>query len=211
VSLPEVDREARDVSPVTFRCTSCGNCCRALCVAVTSFDVARLVTSTGMAAAQLVRWLGPDDVDMTGEPQSFVELSEGRRLMALAQRDGACRLLGADNRCSAYAARPRDCRTFPFDFAGAVNAEQVTSAPPRHSLALLPPSSCEYASDGNNDVALLEAEDHARWSELQRYQQLVAHWNHGAWHRRRLLKSVGGSSRFLDFALERARSENDGK
>ena len=138
---------------------------------------------------------------MTGEPQSFVELSEGRRLMVLAEREGACRLLGADHRCSAYAARPRDCRTFPFDFAAAVNAAQAQSAPPRHSLALLPPSSCEYASDGNNDVALLEAEDRARWSELQRYQALVARWNRRAWHRRRLLKSVGSSSLFLDFAL----------
>jgi Fe-S-cluster containining protein len=187
-----------DVSPLTFRCTGCGNCCRALRVAVTSFDVARLARATGAAPSELVAWLAPDAVDMTGEPQSFVELSQGRRLLALAQQGGACRLLGADNRCSAYSVRPRDCRTFPFDFATSVPA---ASAPERRHLALLPLSDCDYASDGDNDVTLLAAEDRARWDELYSYQTLVARWNRRAWHRRRLHKSVGSAEQFLDFAL----------
>ena len=196
----------RDASPLTFRCTGCGNCCRSLRVAVTSFDVARLASATGRSPDVLVAWLSPDAVDMTGEPQSFVELSAGRRLMVLSQQAGTCQLLGADNRCGAYAARPRDCRTFPFDFAdvaSAANAAQSkdVSTPVRRRLALLPLSDCDYASDAQNDLTLLEAEDRARWHELQNYQTLVAQWNRCAWHRRRLHKSVGSAAQFLDFAL----------
>ncbi|HXK17713.1 MAG TPA: YkgJ family cysteine cluster protein [Polyangiaceae bacterium] len=187
--------DAAAVTPLTFRCTGCGNCCRSLRVAVTSFDVARLAAATSSSPHELVAWLAPDAVDMTGEPESFVELAEGRRLLVLAQRGGACQLLGADNLCGAYAARPRDCRAFPFDFVA------QTRDPERRQLTLLPLSDCDYARDGQNQVALLEAEDRARWAELARYQALVARWNRQAWHRRRLHKRVHGAQQFLDFAL----------
>jgi len=193
-----------DVSPLTFRCTGCGNCCRSLRVAVTCFDVARLARSTAALPRELVAWLAPESVDMTGEPESFVELSEGRRLLVLAQQRGACRLLGADNRCGVYAARPRDCRAFPFDFAplgSATPAAASASTPEKRRLGLLPLSDCDYASDGQNDVAQLAAEDRARWDELERYQALVARWNREAWHRRRLHKRLGDAQQFLDFAL----------
>jgi Fe-S-cluster containining protein len=194
-SLPPTQSAESRISALTFRCTSCGNCCRSLRVAVTSFDVARVLTEARQPPSELVAWLAPDAVDMTGEPQSFVELDRGRRLMVLAQRGGACRLLGADNLCGAYAARPRDCRTFPFDFA------PVGSAPLGRRLALLPLSDCDYRSDGQNDATLLEVEDRARWDELRAYQALVARWNRRAWHRRRLHKGVGSALQFLDYAL----------
>jgi Fe-S-cluster containining protein len=183
------------VSPLDFRCTACGNCCRNLRVAVTIDDVARLAAATGAAPSKLVAWLKPDAVDMTGEPESFVELSEGRRLMVLRQSEGACELLAADNRCGAYGARPRDCRAFPFDFI-----EPSLDPGPRR-LVLLPLDGCEYAVDGHNDATTLEAEDRARWSELDDYQSLVARWNRRARHRRRLHYPIGDAASFLAFAL----------
>jgi Fe-S-cluster containining protein len=173
-------------------------------VAVTSLDVARLAAATGQAPHELVAWLAPDEVDMTGEPQSFVELSAGRRLMVLAQQGGACRLLGKDDRCGAYAARPRDCRAFPFDFAIGRSATPAPSVVEARRPALLPLAGCDYASDGQSDITLLEAEDQARWHELQSYQVLVARWNRRAWHRRRLHKGVGSAQQFLGFALASA-------
>ena len=104
------------MDPLAFRCTGCGNCCRNLRVALTAADLSRLSAATGQPATALVEWLAPEAVDMTGEPSSFVELGEGRRLMVLAQQAGACVLLGPDDRCRAYDARPLDCRAFPFDF-----------------------------------------------------------------------------------------------
>ena len=160
---------------------------------MTTYDVQRLAQATGRAASEFVAWLAPDAVDMTGEPQSFVELSAGRRLMVLAQahEQSACVLLGSDNRCSAYAARPRDCRAFPFDF------ERTGSV---RRLQLLPLTRCDYAEDGVNDAAQLEAEDEQRWRELHRYWALVARWNRRAFHRSRLHKSVGTAAEFLELA-----------
>lgn len=164
-------------------------------VAVTGLDVARLSAESGLAPSSLVAWLAPDDVDMSGEPESFVELAEGRRLLVLAQQDNACGLLGADNRCRAYAARPRDCRAFPFDFEAAPSdARQV------RRLVLMPLHECEHATDGKNDERELDAADRARWEELREYQALVARWNRRAWHRRRLHQSVGRADEFLALA-----------
>ncbi|HVY28406.1 MAG TPA: YkgJ family cysteine cluster protein [Polyangiaceae bacterium] len=181
-----------------FRCTGCGECCRRHRAAVTSFDVARLIAATGRAAEELVAWLAPDEVDMTGEPESFVELSEGRRLLVLARTSGACSLLGADNLCSVYAARPLDCRSFPFDF----ELVQRNGLSVRR-LKLLPLKDCDYARDGQQDLAQIAAEDATRWHELTRYQSLVAHWNRLAHHRRRLHHRLGTRSDFLAFALSR--------
>jgi Fe-S-cluster containining protein len=137
---------------------------------------------------------------MTGEPQSFVELETGRRLLVLRQADGACSLLGKDERCTAYAARPRDCRAFPFDFDAGSSGE-ADNGVARRRLQLLPLSDCDYATDADNDPAALAAEDEARWRELGDYEALVARWNRRAWHRRRLHKGVGGAGEFLQFVL----------
>jgi Fe-S-cluster containining protein len=179
-----------------FRCTSCGECCRRHRAAVTSFDVSRLVDATGRTARELVDWLAPDEVDMTGEPESFVELSEGRRLLVLARSADGCSLLGADNLCSVYAARPLDCRAFPFDF-DPIEREGLTV----RRLKLLPLSHCDYARDGQQNLAQIAAEDAIRWQELTRYQALVAHWNRLAHHRRRLHHRLGTAADFLTFAL----------
>lgn len=137
---------------------------------------------------------------MTGEPESFVELAEGRRLMVLAQQAGACSLLGADNLCRQYAARPQDCRAFPFDFEPSADA----GAPRRLTLLpLLSPERCEYAEDGQQDARVLEAIDGVRWQELRDYQALVARWNRRARHRKRLHKAVGNAQRFLGYAMVR--------
>ncbi len=182
--------------PLAFRCTACGNCCRELRVALTSLDLGRLAAATGLEPSTLVAWLAPDAVDMTGEPESFVELAEGRRLMVLRQRDSACELLGGDQHCRAYAARPRDCRAFPFDFATPAPGSSAA-----RRLTLLPLDGCEYDVDGQNELGALENADRARWSELRDYQALVARWNRRAWHRRRLHRSVGSAAAFLGFAL----------
>lgn len=183
------------VDALRFRCTQCGNCCKALRVAVTALDVQRLANATGKPALELVEWLAPDAVDMSGDPQSFVSLAEGRRLMVLAHVGGACLLLAGDNRCLAYDARPRDCQAYPFD------VERAPDASGKRRLTLLTLEGCDSASDGAQDRASIELTDDARFAELTQYEALVARWNRLAWHRRRLGKPVGSAAAFLDFAL----------
>jgi Fe-S-cluster containining protein len=181
----------------SFRCTGCGNCCRELRVAVTALDVRRLSRATGREPAALVDWLAPDAVDMTGEPESFVELGSGRRLMVLRhaeQPNAGCMLLGDDARCTAYAARPRDCQAFPFDFERSADAAH-------RRLTLLPLKRCDFASDGHVELEDVAAIDATRWSELEQYQAFVARWNRRAWHQRRLHQAIGSAARFLAAAL----------
>lgn len=195
-SLPLVEgREHLD-----FRCTGCGNCCRDLRVAVTHRDVARLAGATGEPVHALVDWLAPDEVDMSGEPGSFVELSLGRRLMVLAHRAEQCRWLDESFRCRVYAARPIDCRLYPFSIEPCPDGNSI-------ALSLLSFTSCD--SPGTADLEppqsdsiserALALRDEARWSELTEYQGLVARWNRLARHRRRLGRSVGGPAEFFRF------------
>jgi Fe-S-cluster containining protein len=177
--------------PLRFRCTACGECCRKLRVAITDRDLLRLLRATGREPRELVDFLEPAAVDMSGEPESFVELREGRRLMVLAHGRDGCQHLDQQSRCSVYADRPADCRAFPFD----------VERPPggRRRLVLLPLDGCDYASDGDNVEDEIVSQDARRWEELERYQRRVESWNRAARHRRRLGKLVGGSAEYLEF------------
>ncbi|MEN9579349.1 MAG: putative zinc- or iron-chelating domain [Pseudomonadota bacterium] len=198
-------------NPLTFRCTGCGHCCRQLRVAVTSFDLRRLTRSSGKRTLDVVQWLSPEEVDMTGEPGGFVHLSDGRRLMVLAQQSEACVFLDAGNRCTVYTARPMDCRAFPFDFErGDVRVEGEAAepslegtAPTQHGartrLKLLPLEGCDYALDGHQTLSDLAATDRTRFEELRQYHSLLLRWNRLAKHRARLGKRVGSAEAFLSF------------
>ncbi len=175
-----------------FRCNECGNCCRALRVAVTDADLVRLARGLGRSAATLVDWLPPDAVDMTNEPSSFVELREGRRLMVLAHREGACHLLDPRQRCSAYEHRPRDCRLFPFDLA-----RDATGAVRR--LSRLELDGCGDERGERAEVAELAASDELRWQELRDYHARVERWNRLAGHRRRFRQRPGDAGEFFAF------------
>lgn len=176
---------------LTFRCNGCGDCCRAVRVAVTHHDLRRLAAGLARPAASFVEWLAPDEVDMTNEPGSFVELPAGRRLMVLAQREGACHLLDASERCAAYAHRPLDCRVYPFDVARAATGAIL-------GLARLDPNGCGEQGP-IADIAELGASDELRWRELRDYQSRVARWNRLAGHRRRFRKQPGDADDFIAF------------
>jgi Fe-S-cluster containining protein len=185
---------------LSFRCTGCGNCCRDLHVAVTSADVARLVAATGRPAADLVSFLAPDAVDMSGEPDSFIELREGRRLMVLRRENGACHLLDAEQRCSVYDARPRDCAAFPFEVEPHPS-NPSTDEPQVRRLELLQPGRCEAAFDADNDVRAIAATDSRRNAELRAYRSEVAEFNRQVARRRRFGHRIPDAQAFVEFLL----------
>lgn len=179
-------------SHLGFRCNGCGDCCRAVRVALTHHDLERLATGLARPASSFVEWLSPDEVDMTNEPGSFVELRRGRRLMVLVQREGACHLLDASLRCSAYALRPLDCRLYPLDPSRDDAGDVV-------GLARLDPNGCGDEAGPPVDLGELEALDARRWHELAEYQARVARWNRLAAHRRRFRRPLGDVAEFLAF------------
>jgi len=185
---------ASGLGHLRFRCTSCGNCCRDLRVPLTHADLRRLVDATGRPASQFVAWLPTREVDLIGEPGSLVLLDHegGHALMALAQRDGACVFLGADQRCGVYSARPGNCRVYPF----------AASFGPRggiRRLRLLAGTDCAYTRDGDNDPHALRAADEARWAEHREYLARISQWNRAQRHRALLGRRLQGAREFLAF------------
>ena len=185
---------ASGLGHLRFRCTGCGNCCRDLRVPLTDADLQRLVDATGLPASQFVAWLPSARVDLIGEPGSLVLLDHeaGHALMALAHQQGACVFLGADERCRAYAARPGNCRVYPF-------AASFGRRGGIRRLRLLGGTDCEHAQDGRNDVHALRAADEQRWAEHRSYLARISRWNRAQRHRVRLGRSVQGAHDFLEF------------
>ena len=190
--LPDGSQPLPGSEHLRFRCNGCGDCCRQLRVALTHHELRRLSEGLGQSAATLVEWLKPAEVDMTGEPGSFVRLTGGRRLMVLAQTEGTCRLLTADQRCSAYALRPLDCRLFPFDL------ERDAQGRPLR-LSRLDPNGCGDEQGEAAELTELAAQDAQRWSELQDYQRQLQRWNQVAAHRARSGRRLGDAADFLAF------------
>jgi Fe-S-cluster containining protein len=178
---------------LTFRCNGCGDCCRRLRVALTHCDLGRLVGALAVPPSDLVAWLAPADVNFAAESASFVTLREGPRLMVLAHDAGACRLLGAGDRCRAYAARPLDCRLYPFVLE-ADEQRRVTR------LSLFDPAGCGDRGSPPQSLRALESAELERRAELDEYVALVARWNRLARQRTRLRHASRGAPEFLEFA-----------
>lgn len=175
-----------------FNCTACGQCCRDFRVPVTDSDVRRLATAlpTGETVTHSLEWVCPEQVDMTGEPETFVVLPEGRRLLVLRQREGACALLHG-RRCSVHHARPRSCQLYPWDVTlgrrGGVKRLQL----------LYEYTPCEATSDGR--VAPQVLAEQKRWerSEITAYVRLVSAWNRVQSRRARLGKPLYGGDEYV--------------
>jgi Fe-S-cluster containining protein len=188
----------RGAEHLGFRCNGCGACCKSLRVALTHLDLQRLTRALVRSGESLVEWLPPSAVELDAERDCFVELADGPRLMVLAQSAGACQLLTAAQRCSAYEARPYDCRLYPFllerDASGAVV-----------QIRLFELEGCGEERGSNTELESLAEQDRARWVEHELYRELVARWNRLARQRRRFRHRVGGAADFLAFAEEATR------
>jgi Fe-S-cluster containining protein len=182
---------------LAFVCNGCGECCRKHRVALTHHDLERLADSLRATPASLVEWLPPDQVDLDAVSASMVILPPGPRLMVLAHAGGACTLLDTDNRCRAYAARPLDCRLYPFVLERAADRRLTR-------LSLFDSAGCGELRSGATDRDELTQTDEARWARLSEYQALVLRWNRLARHRMRLRHRALGEREFMAFLARAA-------
>jgi Fe-S-cluster containining protein len=153
-----------------FRCTGCGNCCKDPLLPLTDSDVRRIVARTGDSAASLVRWVDKHGIDMDDEPEAFVTLRQGKRVMVLRHEGGGCRYLGDDNRCTIYTSRPLGCRVFPFDPVFTRRGEL------RH-LRLIQATDCPYELDGHTELEGLRTLQEQYETATRTYHAKVATWN----------------------------------
>lgn len=90
-----------DAAAFVFNCHRCGHCC-----------------SVGHGRV----WIDAEEIDNLAaacgqQPAAFVArqvVQVGDRLSLREKSNGCCALLEDGNRCTVYAARPAQCRTFPF-------------------------------------------------------------------------------------------------
>ena len=94
-----------------FACRRCGACCRqAGFVRLEMGEPEAIASALGMA----------DDAFAN----SFTELARDRRGLVLKEKaDGACILLDDDGACRVNAAKPRQCREYPFTWRNADSVE----------------------------------------------------------------------------------------
>ncbi len=176
-----------------FRCTSCGNCCKDPLLPLTDADIKRITRHTGEATHELVRWVDRNGIDMDEEPEAFVLLRQGKRVMVLRHERGGCRYLGEDDRCTIYGARPLGCRIFPFDPSFDPETRKLKR------LKLIQATDCKYELDGDNDQDKIRLLHGKHLAATDAYQAKVASWNERQAERRKRGKMVQTASEFFDF------------
>ncbi len=111
-----------------FQCDRCGHCCRTHRVPLTVTDLRRLARNPHVADLDgCVEWLSSESIDFDDEPESFVELREGRAVPFLrhvptdasglsptSAAPSQCVFLSAQG-CQVFSERPSACRSYPYD------------------------------------------------------------------------------------------------
>ena len=142
--------------------------------------------------ADHVRWVTAQQIDLDDEPEAFVRLRPGKRVMTLRQGPKGCIFLGADQRCGVYAARPLGCRVFPFD-----------SEFDRHGkirrLELIQATECPYDLTGHHRVSDVRRQQIEFRDEVDAYQAKVAAFNELQRKRRRSGRALLASRDFFWF------------
>lgn len=147
---------------------------------------------TGDAPTDFVTWVDRHGIEMKDEPEAFVRLRQGKRVMVLRHQRGRCRYLGADNRCTIYESRPLGCRIFPFD-------PEFTRTGELRRLGLIRVTECPYTLEGNTRVAALRALNR-RYAEAQdAYHRRVADFNRVQEGRRRRGQAAQTATEFFRF------------
>jgi Fe-S-cluster containining protein len=175
-----------------FRCTGCGNCCKDPLLPLTDADVRRISERTGERPEEFVKWVDKNGIEMDDEPEGFVSLRQGKRVMVLRHGRRGCRFLGEDNRCTIYTSRPLGCRIFPFDPTFGKDGKL-------RRLTLIQATDCQYQLDGKNDVKEMK-KLHERYEDAtEAFQDKIASFNKEQTKRKRNGQSAQTARQFFDY------------
>ncbi len=92
------------IDHTSFQCKQCGACCRIEgIVRLEDGDAERIAAALGISEETFI--------------EEWTDVSPDRTCLVLKDAaDGACILLTPDNLCRANDVKPRQCKTFPFDW-----------------------------------------------------------------------------------------------
>jgi Fe-S-cluster containining protein len=159
---------------------------------VTDRDLVRLVQIARRPARDLVRWVTSKQIDLDDEPEAFVRLRAGKRVMTLRHDRRGCILLDEQLRCSVYDARPLGCRVFPFDAL-------FDRAKKLRRLELIPATECPYDLSGRHTIKRIRQQQTEFLDEVEAYQAKIAAFNSLQQKRRKLGRALMCSTDFLRF------------
>jgi Fe-S-cluster containining protein len=159
---------------------------------LTDQDILRIKQRTGDDPRTYVRWIDRDGIDMDDEPEAFVKLRQGKRVMVMRQGKGGCHYLGSDDRCTIYGSRPLGCRIFPFD-------PSYTRQGKLRRLKLIQATDCQYELDGANNPEAVQDLHTRHEAATQRYQERIAEWNKQQARRIRQGGTAQSAAEFLSF------------
>jgi len=160
---------------------------------LTDSDVKRIVARTGEKPETFLRWVDRHGIEMDDEPEGFVSLRQGKRVMVLRHARNGCYFLGSDNRCTIYSSRPLGCRIFPFDPTFNQKDGKL------RRLTLIQATDCKYELDGKNDVDELRALNEKYEAAAEAFQDRIAEFNKLQAARKRQGKTAGTAKKFLEF------------
>ena len=155
-------------------------------------DVVRIAKRTGDKPEEFIRWVDRHGIEMDDEPEGFVELRQGKRVMVLRHQGGGCYYLGADDRCTIYTSRPLGCRAFPFDPTFGKDGKL------RH-LKLIQAADCKYELDGKNSVKEIRELDANVEEANEAWYESIATWNKAQQKKKRSGRAAGTARQFFDF------------
>lgn len=137
-------------------------------------------------------WVTAQQIDLDDEPEAFVRLRSGRRVMILRHVRGGCVLLDSKNRCSAYQARPLGCRVFPFD-------SKFDRAGKLQRLELIQATDCSHDRSGKQSVPTIRRQQLSFLDEVDAYQAKIGAFNQLQRSRGQKGRSLMTSADFLRF------------
>lgn len=152
----------------------------------------RIAKGTGEKPKDFIRWVDRHGIEMDDEPEGFVMLRNGKRVMVLRHTHGGCYFLGKDNRCTIYKSRPLGCRIFPFDGTFSKDGKL-------RRLKLIQAADCKYELDGKNDVDELYKLDTRHEEAGHEWHDRIADWNKAQTQRKRAGKAAGTAREFFAF------------
>jgi Fe-S-cluster containining protein len=136
-------------------------------------DAARLIRHTGLPAGAIVRFCPSSEMAYDADSGLWIKFKSGRRAMVLRKRRGRCVFQTPERSCSAYAARPQTCRTFPYSIT--IDGGAVTE------IALNTVMKCNAVkcqnSKGAIDIDAAIANVRKENREDSEYHKLVKRWN----------------------------------
>lgn len=161
-------------------CDNCGACCSIFAVALTPFDILRIVKATGRKPSEFVAAL---PLAPQKDRRGANVLIDGKMLkLALKWSVGRiCVFYSKERHCTVHGCRPMACRSYPFEYKDGefVNTKLILCAE-----NWIPKDKGPWIKDFNQGSL-----------EGKEYQKIADEWNG---------KGGGSLKKFLDFALKRA-------